>query len=73
LIAYLDSMDRRPRPAHTRSRERYTPRRTNRWRRSSSEIASPRSRRVGRVVRQSPRPGVARPRGFKITLVVCRP
>jgi beta-lactam-binding protein with PASTA domain len=39
---------------------------------STGRVRRVRSRRVGRVVRQSPRPGVVRRRGFKVNLVIGR-
>jgi beta-lactam-binding protein with PASTA domain len=39
---------------------------------SVGRIRKTHSRRVGRVISQSPRPGTVKPRGFKVSLVVGR-
>jgi beta-lactam-binding protein with PASTA domain len=39
---------------------------------SVGRIRRAHSRRVGRVIGQSPRPGVVKPRGFRVNLVVGR-
>jgi beta-lactam-binding protein with PASTA domain len=39
---------------------------------SVGRIRKAHSRRVGRVIGQSPRPGAVKPRGFRVSLVVGR-
>jgi beta-lactam-binding protein with PASTA domain len=39
---------------------------------SVGRIRKTHSRRVGRVISQSPRPGTVKPKGFKVSLVVGR-
>jgi beta-lactam-binding protein with PASTA domain len=39
---------------------------------ATGPVRRTRSRKIGRVIRQSPKPGAVKPRGFKVRLVVGR-